>query len=198
MKDPFSRYVETATQVTRDTAERIVRSILKPGEEQEAAEERVHDPRERSQENREGIADLVRSETKRVISAMGLATRDDVERLERQIAELRQRVSGQMAAERPQAETPSGTRETAKKAAARRTAKKADTADAPVTATKRETARKVATAPEAKRTAAERTRSPGEAAGSGESPPLPEAPMSDAETTGTASGAGPAGPEDDG
>ncbi len=157
MRDPIGRYVETATQVTRDTAGRIVRSVLKQGEAGTRDDQGPGGAGERSQESREGVADLVRAETKRVISAMGLATRDDVERLERQIAELRQLLAGQEVGGGVVAETPSGTRETAKRTAARRTAMKAKSGEEPLPATTTETARRVATAAEAVTTAAERT-----------------------------------------
>ncbi|MDP8961907.1 MAG: phasin family protein [Actinomycetota bacterium] len=186
MKEPFSRYVETATQVTRDTAGRIVRSFRKQGEAAtENAQGLVDDLRERSQENREAIAGIVRLETKRVINAMGLATRDDVERLEQQILELRESVTGEHALEdrRFEAESPRGTREVAKKTAARRTAKKAESVDAPTATTATsETARQIGTAREATDTAAERTVPPGEATSSGESPPVPQPPVVDAES----------------
>ncbi len=190
MKDPFSRYVETATQVKRDTAERIVRSVLKQGDVgTESGQDRA-EAGERSRESREGVADLVRTETKRVINAMGLATRDDVERLERQIAELRQFMTKAQLAEGVAGETLSGTRENAKKTAARRTAKKANSGDATITATTTtETARQAATQPEATTTAAERTLPPGAATGSGGSPPVPEPSVADAESQGAASGA---------
>lgn len=181
MRDPFSRYVETATQVTRQTAERIVRSLWKQGEGT-GEKGLVDDLLERSQGNREAIAELVRAETKRVISAMGLATRDDVERLEQEIAELRQPAAGEEAAGRLEAETLRGTREAAKKTAARTTTRKATSGEAQLPPTTPETARKAATAPRATRTAAERTVPPGEATGSGESPPVPEPTVVDAET----------------
>ncbi|MFN2557074.1 MAG: hypothetical protein ABR592_09420 [Nitriliruptorales bacterium] len=188
MKDPFSRYVETATQLTRDTAERIVRGILKQGDVGRAHTHEFADAGERSGESREGVVDLVRSETKRVISAMGLATRDDVERLEQQIADLRQLITAEQAAGSVTGETPSGTREIAKKTAARRTAMRADSGDAPIPeTTTAETARRVATAPEATTTAAERTRPPGEAVGSRESPPVQQPSVVDVENPGTAS-----------
>lgn len=186
MKDPFNRYVETATQVTRDTAERIVRSFRKQGETAtENAQGIVDNLRERSQENREAIAGIVRLETKRVISAMGLATRDDVERLEQQIAELWQRVAGEhvTAARGPEAEPPRGTREAAQQTAARRTAKKAESVDSPALATATsQSAREVGAAREATETAGDLTVPAGEVTGSGESPSLPQPPVDGADS----------------
>lgn len=185
MKEPLSRYVETATQVTRDTAEKIVQSFRRQGEAAtENAQGLVDDLRERSQENREAIAGLVRMETKRVINAMGLATREDVERLEQEIAELRRSViqEGADVGRRGSAETMGGTRDAAKRTASRRTAENAASGDAPTTATSTaDTVPQVATTAEATRTASERTVPAGEAAGPDESPPIPQPAMADAE-----------------
>ncbi|MDQ3932076.1 MAG: hypothetical protein M3252_04460 [Actinomycetota bacterium] len=186
MKDPFNRYVETATHVTREAAERIVRSFRKQGESAtENAQGIVDSLRERSQENREAIAGLVRLETKRVISAMGLATRDDVERLEQQIAELRASMAAGpvTATDGLEAEAPRGTREAARRTAARRTVKKADSADSPAVATTAaERAGQVGTIQEATVTAADLTVPAGEAPSPGESPPMPQPPVEGADS----------------
>lgn len=97
MNDALNRYVQAATgftQVTKDTAEKIVKNLIKQGETatknpQELVEQLV----ERSQENREAMTALVRSETKRMVKRMGFATQTDVERLQRQVADLRRKLS---------------------------------------------------------------------------------------------------------
>lgn len=93
MSDPLARYIEAATgltKVTRETAEKVVRGLVEQGQTaardpQELVEQLV----ERSQANRQALVGIVRSETKRAVKRMGLATQADVERLQRQVGDLR-------------------------------------------------------------------------------------------------------------
>jgi polyhydroxyalkanoate synthesis regulator phasin len=94
VNDALSRYIEAATgitKVTKSRAEQIVKNLKQGGgrNPQELVEELL----ERSQDNRQALASMVRSESKKAVAAMGLATRADVERLERQLAELRRAVA---------------------------------------------------------------------------------------------------------
>ncbi len=134
MSDAFSRYVEAATgltKVTKATAEGIVRNLVEQG--QLAAsnpQELVEGLLERSQENRETLANIVRSETERAVRRMGLATRNDVERLQRQVGDLRRKLreaeeGGTQDAAGTAATKKAATRKAATKKAARTTAKKA-------------------------------------------------------------------------
>lgn len=144
MRDPLGRYREAAqelTHVTRSAADKLLGGLLRRGGSATGnAQEFVEEIRERSQENREAVTAMVRAETRRVVNAMGLATAADVERLERELAQLRRelrqqsaeattassaRATSSTAATATGREKERGTRQTAKKTASRRTAKKA-------------------------------------------------------------------------
>lgn len=73
----------------RDRAQRIVSDLAKRGESrtkdlQKAARELA----ERSSRNRRELASLVQKEIRRQIRTLGLATRDEIERLQRRVREL--------------------------------------------------------------------------------------------------------------
>lgn len=131
MTDPLSRYIEAATgltQVTKSKAEQIVKGLVNQGTAVTGnAQGLVDDLLERSQENRDALLTLVRSETKRVIKAMGLASASDVERLQRQLADLRRRLAereaGGTTGEEAAAE--SSAKKAAKKTAKKKTTQKA-------------------------------------------------------------------------
>lgn len=94
--DPLSRYLEAAmglTDLTRKRAEQVVRGLLKQGEAADNPRELVENLLERSQENRDTLVALVRGETRRAMKAMGLATTNDVERLEQQLRALRRQLA---------------------------------------------------------------------------------------------------------
>lgn len=95
-KDPLSRYLEAAmglTDLTRRRAEKLVRSVLEQGEAAGNPKELVEDLLERSNENRGALVTLIRGETRRAMKAMGLATTNDVERLEQQLKALRRQLA---------------------------------------------------------------------------------------------------------
>ena len=112
--DALSRYIEAAagvTQVTKARAEQIVKQLTKQTQAISGpASGLVEDLLERSRENREALSALVRTETDRAIKAMGLATRGDVDRLQRQVADLKRRLS----------ESDTAAKKTAKKTTAKR------------------------------------------------------------------------------
>lgn len=90
--DALRRYVDAVvgvTEVPRDRAEKIMKDLAKRGEVrardmQKAARELA----ERSTRNRNELVGLIQKEIRRQIKGLGLATRDDVERLQRRIREL--------------------------------------------------------------------------------------------------------------
>ncbi len=92
MNEALTRYVEAATgitQITRNRAERLVKTLIEQGElAARNPQELVANLLERSQDNREALVALVRSETRRAVRAMGLATREEMERLERRLQRL--------------------------------------------------------------------------------------------------------------
>ncbi|HEX2029065.1 MAG TPA: hypothetical protein VHF25_13810 [Nitriliruptorales bacterium] len=128
MNDALSRYLEAVTgitKVTRTKAERIVRNLAKQGEAAARnPQELVEQLLQRSQENREALSGLVRSETRKAIKAMGLATRNDVERLQRQLSDVRRAVAEEGSTRKRAAKATAGGRSGAKKAAKKTAARK--------------------------------------------------------------------------
>src|SRR5436190_13609101 len=88
--DSLKRYLDAGmafTQMTRSRAEAIVKDLVKAGElQQKQAQKQVDDLMERSRKNTEQLLDLIRGEITNQLSAMGLATKDDIARLESKLA----------------------------------------------------------------------------------------------------------------
>src|SRR6478672_906140 len=88
--DMLKRYLDAGmafTQMTRSRAEGIVKDLVKAGElQQKQAQKQVDDLVERSRKNTEQLVELIRGEITSQLSAMGLATKDDIARLEAKIA----------------------------------------------------------------------------------------------------------------
>jgi polyhydroxyalkanoate synthesis regulator phasin len=122
----WKRYLDvgvTFTEMTRKRAEEFVRDLVKAGEvQQERAQKAVDDLVDRSRRNTEELVALVREEIKSQVSTLGIATKDDIKRLEGRINQL-SRAPGKKAA--PKKTSPR--KATAKKSAAKKTsgAKKA-------------------------------------------------------------------------
>ena len=91
--DLFKRYLEIGASVlgmSRERAESIVRDLVASGEVAKGQATKAADWLvERGRTGSEEIADLIRREIRDQIAALGLATKDDVARLEAQIEELR-------------------------------------------------------------------------------------------------------------
>jgi polyhydroxyalkanoate synthesis regulator phasin len=126
------RYLEAAsglTNLTSSKAEQVVRQLVRSGEAAgDQMTDLVDDLLERQRKNREAISALVKSETTRAVRAMGLATSAEVERLQKQVADLKRELkaggSTPGSAEAPATKTPS--KKAAKKGASKKaTAKKA-------------------------------------------------------------------------
>src|SRR5687768_5066764 len=87
--DLLKRYLEAGaqfTQMTRDRAEAIVKELVKAGElQREQAQERVEELVDRSRKNTEQLVDLIRHEIADQLGSLGLATKDDLARLEAKI-----------------------------------------------------------------------------------------------------------------
>lgn len=128
--DPLSRYLEAAmglTDLTRKRAEKAVRGLLKQGEAADNPRELVENLLERSQENRETLVALVRGETRRAMKAMGLATTNDVERLEQQLRALRRELAETEARASEETGGATATEPTTEKTAEKKAAKKKST-----------------------------------------------------------------------
>lgn len=92
LADALRRYVDAVvgvTEVSRERAEKIIGDLARRGETrtkdiQKAAKELA----DRSARNQRDLARLVQKEIRRQIEGLGLATRDDVGRLQRRVKEL--------------------------------------------------------------------------------------------------------------
>lgn len=92
MDTAWQRYLEMATgltSVTRKKAETAVKGLVKRGEiAAERTEKAVDELLERSEQNREALGKLVRHEADRAVKSFGVATKQDLERLERKVDRL--------------------------------------------------------------------------------------------------------------
>lgn len=117
-KDPLSRYFEAAmglTDLTRKRAERLVRNLVEQGQEAGNPRELVENLLARSNENRGTLVALIRGETERAMKAMGLATTNDVERLEQQVRALRRQLADAEETAEQAGEVSSGKKKTTEK-----------------------------------------------------------------------------------
>ena len=119
--DLFKRYLEIGASMlgmTRERAEGIVRDLVASGEVARNQATKAADWLvERGRAGTEELNELVRREIRQQVTALGLATRDDVARLEAQIEELK-------AATAAAATATTAPEAPAKKAAAKRAAAK--------------------------------------------------------------------------
>lgn len=112
-------FTSGVVELTRNRAETIVRDLIKSGDlPGSQAGQAVRDLMERSRQNRTEILNLVRSEIRSQVEGVGLASKRDVERLERRIARLESHAP-------PGATTAGRAKKTAKKTAKKRTGKTA-------------------------------------------------------------------------
>ena len=118
--DLLKRYLDAGmafTSMTQSRAEAIVKDLVKAGEVQaDQTRELVTELVDRSRRNSERLLDTVRKEIKSQVANLGLATKDDIARLERRISSL----SGEAPAKKAPAK-----KTAAKKAPAKKTAAKA-------------------------------------------------------------------------
>jgi polyhydroxyalkanoate synthesis regulator phasin len=146
MNEALQRYVDAAsgvTNLTKSKAEQLAKQLVRSGE---VASDQVGDLvdqlMERRRKNQEAVSAMVKSETSRAVRAMGLATRSEVERLQKQVADLKREIatmdrgSGAGPAKKTAKKTAKkGAKKTAKKGA-KKTAKKAAKKGAKKTAKK--------------------------------------------------------------
>ena len=122
MNPAIQKYLEAASSFTTMTtakAEKIAKQLVKSGEAAgDQVGELVDDLLERQKKNQEAVTSLVKSETTRAVKAMGVASSDEVERLQKQVADLKREVAKLQ-------DSGSGTSTAAKKSAGKKTAKKA-------------------------------------------------------------------------
>jgi polyhydroxyalkanoate synthesis regulator phasin len=129
----MQRYVDAAsglTNLTTAKAEQIAKQLVKSGEAYtDQVGDIVDDLLERQKKNREAMTALVKSETTRAVRAMGLATSTEVERLQKQVADLKRELSRvererAKASKKSTSKKSSAKKSTGKKAASKKGAKK--------------------------------------------------------------------------
>ena len=93
----FKRYLEIGASVlgmTRERAESIVKDLVASGEVAKSQATKAADWLvERGRTGTEEVTELVRREIRQQVTALGLATKDDLARLEVQVEELRATVA---------------------------------------------------------------------------------------------------------
>lgn len=139
MNPSIHRYLDAASSfstITRAKAERVIKQLVKSGEAAgDQVGELVDDLISRQRKNQEALSKVVKSETSRAVRAMGVASQDEVDRLQKQVAELKREVNrlggssatkttGKKTAKKTPAKK-AGKKTAAKKTAAKKTAKKA-------------------------------------------------------------------------
>jgi len=84
----------TFTAMTQARAEDLIRDLVRAGEVQaEQAQSVVDELVDRSRRNSERLIDAVRSEIRQQVANLGLATKDDIDRLERRISDVSARTT---------------------------------------------------------------------------------------------------------
>lgn len=175
MNPALQKYLDAAsgwTSLTAKKAEQIVKQLVRSGEAaSDQVGDLVDDLLERQRGNREAMTALVRSETTRAVRAMGLATSTEVERLQRQVADLKRELQdvelerGSGTGSRTSGATGAGKRTRAKKTSGKKTAGKktgGKKTGAKKTAAKTTSAKKTA----ARKTAKKATKRTGSGSGS--------------------------------
>jgi polyhydroxyalkanoate synthesis regulator phasin len=115
-REQYLQALASLSDLTRTQAERVAALLAKQGEVQSAQVGRVaEDLMRRTQKNREIMSRLVQREVKRQLGVLGMATRDEVARLQQRIRALEQEV------ERASKATPSPAASEATPAASRTT-----------------------------------------------------------------------------
>jgi len=88
----FRQYIEQATQLralTRAQAQRMTRDLVREGQlAQERAQSYVDELVERSRKRTEDLVSLVRKEVKSQIASLGIATKEDIAKLESRVTQL--------------------------------------------------------------------------------------------------------------
>jgi len=152
----WQKYADTAaglSELTRQRAEHVVRTLVKQGEiAADVTERAVDELLQRSERNRKALTALVRAETDKAVHRLGLVPRREVERLETQVRKLEKQLNEARGGTKS-ASTPA--KKTAKKSAAAKKSTAAKKAAAKKPAAKKPAAKKAAAKkPAAKKSAA--------------------------------------------
>ena len=92
-REQYLQALASLSDLTRTQAERVAGLLAKQGEVQSAQVGRVaEDLLRRTQKNRETMSRLVQREVKRQLGVLGMATRDEVARLQQRVRALEQQL----------------------------------------------------------------------------------------------------------
>jgi polyhydroxyalkanoate synthesis regulator phasin len=92
-REQYLQALASLSDLTRAQAERVAALLAKQGEVQSAQVGRVaEDMMRRTQKNREILTRLVQREVKRQLGVLGMATRDEVARLQQRVRALEQEI----------------------------------------------------------------------------------------------------------
>jgi len=117
--DVFKRYLEAGLsffEVTQQRAEAVLKDLAGSGESAKGQAQKAVDwVKERSRQSTDELRELVRNEIRSQVEALGLATRDDVTRVEARVEALERAgaATGAGAAGAPAAKTVAGSRKAA-------------------------------------------------------------------------------------
>jgi polyhydroxyalkanoate synthesis regulator phasin len=138
-REQYLQALASLSDLTRTQAERVASLLAKQGEVQSAQVNRVtEDLMRRTQKNREILTRLVQREVKRQLGVLGMASRDEVARLQQRIRALEQEVerSAKPASARPSAASAGESAPAAATPAARTRASSSGSAAKPATRAK--------------------------------------------------------------
>jgi polyhydroxyalkanoate synthesis regulator phasin len=168
-REQYLQALASLSDLTRTQAERVAGLLAKQGEVQSAQVGRVaEDLLRRTQKNREIMSRLVQREVKRQLGVLGMATRDEVARLQQRVRALEQELerSSRAAPARAARSSTRAKAATAKPATRAKRATSTSGSAKPATRTGGTSSRSTASSPGTRR-----TRSSGKPA-----PPEPDAP----------------------
>jgi polyhydroxyalkanoate synthesis regulator phasin len=136
-REQYLQALASLSDLTRTQAERVASLLAKQGEVQTAQVNRVtEDLMRRTQKNREILTRLVQREVKRQLGVLGMASRDEVARLQQRIRALEQEVERSSKAAPARPVTAEASEPAAAKPAARTRAASSRTATKPSTRAK--------------------------------------------------------------
>jgi polyhydroxyalkanoate synthesis regulator phasin len=138
-REQYLQALASLSDLTRTQAERVASLLAKQGEVQSAQVNRVtEDLMRRTQKNREILTRLVQREVKRQLGVLGMASRDEVARLQQRVRALEQEVerSAKSSSARPSAASATQSSPAAATPAARTRASSSGSAAKPATRAK--------------------------------------------------------------
>ncbi len=111
------KYMEAAVgKLTPARAQELARSLLQ-GQGKEQVAKAAQDLLEWSNKNRQRLVELVRTEVRSQLSAVGVATKDEVDALRKRVRELERGAGAKPAARKPAARKPAARKPASRKAA---------------------------------------------------------------------------------